>query len=178
MADEGVFPKAAGDYLFASEVNRFASAPRYLFGGSTAWIPSGTGNQELGSVVVGAGSLTNPAYIEVNFKGFKIAGATYNLFVSGIDGNQRTSIGNVINSASHGGRWSIFIGSGMKGHVHGQVLNRGGDNMDNTNIGFGAQEYNSIDPANELALIFEVGAQNGGSASLVNYNVQSYRSSL
>lgn len=63
---EGTFPKVDGDILYGSEANRLASVSRGLFIGSMIAAGSATGIQETGSIVIGAGSLTNPAFIEIN----------------------------------------------------------------------------------------------------------------
>jgi len=62
---EGVFPKIAGDALYASEINSFALGTRCFGAGSTIWVLSGTAYQDAGSVVINAGSLTNPAFLSI-----------------------------------------------------------------------------------------------------------------
>ena len=76
---EGVFSKADGEILYASEVNRFARGGGVI-GTITpsANLASGTAYTDIGSIVIGAGSLTNPCFIQFTSflnRGFDGSGA-------------------------------------------------------------------------------------------------------
>lgn len=65
MANEGEFPKSDGDILYASEVNNFASAGHFIEVGSFATIGSATAEQDIGSIVIPANTLTNFSNIRI-----------------------------------------------------------------------------------------------------------------
>jgi hypothetical protein len=67
MAGEGVFPKSAGDIAYASEANRFAGAGKFIATGSFS-VVSGTSYQTTGSILIGAGSVSNPCVINVDWR--------------------------------------------------------------------------------------------------------------
>lgn len=86
---EGDLPKVNGDILYASEVNRFAGAPQFLFIGSTINVGSQTALQNAGSLVIGAGSLSNPAHINM-YGSWNVNSAqvtNFRLHISGINRN-------------------------------------------------------------------------------------------
>lgn len=64
---EGSFPKSDGDIFFASEANRFARGGRYFFIGSLTQVGSQTAVNNMGSVVINTGSLSNPAHILITY---------------------------------------------------------------------------------------------------------------
>src|SRR3990167_6468255 len=66
MATEGGFPKATGDVLYSSEVNRFATSLRHFTQGSTGW-SAGVAAEVVGSTVINAGSLTNPTILTIDW---------------------------------------------------------------------------------------------------------------
>ena len=68
MTAEGDFPKAGGDIIYASEVNRFARAGELIVAGSNNFIgvPSGTNYQVAGSFFIAPGSLPSTGLVEIN----------------------------------------------------------------------------------------------------------------
>lgn len=60
---EGVFPKIGNDPLYASEITRFAGLNFVIAGSKTITVGSSSEIQDLGSIVIPAGSLTNPCFI-------------------------------------------------------------------------------------------------------------------
>jgi hypothetical protein len=64
---EGVFPKVGNDPIYYSEINQFASAGKFIAAGSFP-VTSGTSYQSAGSVLIGAGSVSNPCLINVDWR--------------------------------------------------------------------------------------------------------------
>src|SRR3990167_11466312 len=63
---EGVFTKIGNDPIYASEVNKFGRGNTYFLGGSNfIWVGSTAAGSDVGSFVIGAGSLSDPCIIEI-----------------------------------------------------------------------------------------------------------------
>lgn len=118
MTAEGTFPKIAGDIAYASEANKFNASYRCLYIGSMGLVTSGAGvTTDIGSFVIGAGSLTNPCHIILEFVA---SGGAANVLtpiglqVSGLSANNQVNI----TTADIGmGRFDCYVGSPLCGRL-------------------------------------------------------------
>jgi hypothetical protein len=127
MTAEGTFPKIAGDVIYASEVNKFASR-LYATTGSTASFNSGTAIQTLGSFIIPGGTLTSPSLIDFRFRLTNIAkpvircsGASANNAYTGVSFFDKPV-----------GRVQFYTGSPWYGWIFSEVgqSNAGGESVD------------------------------------------------
>jgi len=158
MAGEGVFPKVGGDIAFASEANRFAAGVSRSITGSFAYRTTAT-LDDVGSIVWGAGSLTNPCRIY-------IAGAIHTvdaaqagilrLLISGTSSNASFTINN--NQSLTGIiPFTAVFALGSPGSCYGMATfsSLGGDVAAKmSNVGFGGYDAS-------LATVLKVGLSYG-----------------
>ncbi len=162
MTDEGTFPKIDGDILYGSEVNKFNNAGEFLKIGSTLSVGSATIIQTAGSVLIPAGSLSNPCHLQINFlNNIGASAITQNIIgVSGTSGSITLSAGSNIGRDFRFGRANIFIGSPMSGCGALQV--QGGDiQFDVVNGGIFQVDgdlASNIDPSEPLVIFFNLKA--------------------
>ncbi|MCH7519765.1 MAG: hypothetical protein IH964_12170 [Candidatus Dadabacteria bacterium] len=175
---EGDFPKSTGNVLFASEVNRLAGAGR-AFGWTSGLdnLTSGTDFQDLGSVVISAGSLSNPALIiaDLFVNTFQGVSRKIKWIISGASSN--TSIQST--TPFGGNLYSqirAFTGSPVNGFfsVTSDTLEFG----DNNNVQ--AQGFNNLNTGSEVVVLIQIqtsGAAAGvGSVGMGALTVQGFRS--
>ena len=67
MTAEKVFPKSDGDISYASEVNNFALSSKYIGSANFTITGSATAFVTIGSFLFGAGSLSNPVFLEIPY---------------------------------------------------------------------------------------------------------------
>src|SRR3990167_3927275 len=124
---EGTFPKLGGDPLYASEVNSFASAGRFIKGGSIA-IPSGTDTRITGSVLIPTGSLSNPASINIDWRNFQSDG-TGSVFpyweISGLSTNSAINFQSLYDTSEKTGEIKYIVGSPFLGRALGLLYLQG-----------------------------------------------------
>ena len=86
---EGVFPKVGGDPGYYSEANRFAGAGGFIYIGSTLNVGSQTAIQTAGSLLIRAGSLSNPCHISMygNWNIQSEQKTKFTIQISGLTGN-------------------------------------------------------------------------------------------
>lgn len=174
MTNEGVFPKIDGDVLYASEANRFAGAGRALFAGS---FPSISATGEMGSIVIGAGSLSNSAWIQ----GFMKVGMgdTQNILVLRVSGAQGYNTGMGLGSNVHNGNILVTIdmllGSPSAANIMA-VTSRAQDAMSTASIQHASSALsNNTNIADSGLVIFFGGSIIAGAMTINGYNLQSFR---
>ena len=97
MAIEGQFPKVDGDYVFGTEATRFARAGGFighLNASDLTAVSSGTAVQTVGSLVINAGSLTDPCIFKAISQSRSTAGNVgfaHHMRLSGTDFGADTS---------------------------------------------------------------------------------------
>jgi len=176
MANEGEFPKTDGDILYASETNRFAGACRTLGIGAFAGPGSGTATQVVGSILVGAGSVSNPCELKVSFYGNKAAQARWSVQLSGT--GQSTSIndpgaGSKVSGVTKGDYNSI-VGSPFNGHS--SIFVTTVNNADEPILRrTGYLAVNNFDVSSDFVIFFNVRNQNAAGGSIHSYSIQAFR---
>jgi hypothetical protein len=104
MVGQNVFPKADGDILFGSEVSRFFTAGQFIAAGSFGILNSGTATQNFGSIVIPAGSLSNPCDLFLNFHTITTTPGNSGIWfitVSGLSSNATINLGNASPTRAH-----------------------------------------------------------------------------
>jgi hypothetical protein len=176
MAGEGEFPKAGGDVAYASEANRFASAGRYVELGSTGLVVgSATAYQEAGSILIGAGSLTNPCSFVGMFVVNRFGGAhsSLRITVSGASAhgsilvNDQGNATNPVTATYQAIAGSPYFGRMLTSHTIGQPT-------DSTNQWVSCQELINLDTSQ--AVVIDLSIINNGESGFVYYDIQSFRS--
>ena len=93
---EGVFPKVGNDPIYYSEVNRFAQN-NVMSAGSFPGVSSGTAIQDIGSFVIGPGSIGNPSSIRgkvlINCPNANPEATRFFVLISGVNTNSTLEIG-------------------------------------------------------------------------------------
>lgn len=121
---EGVYPKdtSANGILYPSEVNEFANSGRFVSTGSFGFVVSGTASQTVGSVVIPAGSLTNPCKLVVDFRSTlagNVNNQVWSLVISGASSNGSVPFQqNGTSSLPVVGQISILAGSPLAGYLY------------------------------------------------------------
>ena len=151
MAGEGVFPKSAGDVAYASEANRFYNSPHTFFIGSTQSINSGTSFQVNGSVLIEAGSMTNPMSFHIDFYHTGAGTANRRFKISGLSTNA-TVEGTAQAGDPHLGTVNIVVGSPANGTMWFWEARADNNNTDSTRDN--AQPDN-LDTTQDLVIFFE-----------------------
>jgi len=167
---EGTFPKVDGDILYASEVNRFASAGRGFYIGSGV-IGSATAYQNLGSVVIGPGSLSNPCLLVVDVM---MATNAIKVQISGLAANNYVEISGATST-------SIFmsaratLGSPYPGRILGIASPDATQiNAKSNSALLGATStINHLDTGSTVVVFVKAASDSAGAVG--NYSVQSFR---
>ena len=160
MTDEGTFPKIDGDTFFASEANRNHNNT-YI--GST--IPSnqesGTDWVEVGSIVIPAGSFTNPAFMRFSYipnesrTGFRLEVSGESANVEHVFHQPTTSSTNFM------GNSSILVGSPLNGFINNYLMP-----LQNAAVGDfigGFANINNLYAGSEVVFKFNLRAASAGS---------------
>ena len=185
MASEGEFPKIDGDVLFASEANRFASAGRFVGIGSFAAIGSATAKQDIGSVVIPAGSLSNPCSLVMDLVYLRTGGDSADQLtvqLSGLSKNSQLTIGS--GNVWGGGEKNLIcayrgiIGSPFTG-FHRMIMFSAdeSDNKVNQTTTTSAQNFNNINTGSELVINFKANSSNASNFA-TSYFIQSFGDGL
>ena len=173
MANEGEFPKVDGDISYASEGNRFAGAGRTIFIGSTGVIGSATAIRSTGSVLIAAGSLTNPAHIMIDYRVDKNSRADVILSVSGASANATVTLGSTAQGHVVGGA-TVLVGSPFKGLL--EAFSRGmlleGKDLHRYNA------LDDLDTTEPVVIDFSLGSQSSANGQFALYSIQSFRNSM
>lgn len=166
---EGTFPKVDGDIQFATEVNRFASAGRYVQVGSIAQIASGATVQDLGSILISPGSLSNPAQVTIDMSSLKNARDDINLEVSGPGANGTISAGSFIADPHFKGTFTI--GSPGSGFIN--LMSFGNGNFQD---GVGTSKIASLNDLDAgSAVVIKFSAIASANLAIPSFSVQSFR---
>ena len=176
MTAEGTFPKIAGDIAYASEANRFAGAGRYIAIGSTSNITSGTGIQNIGSVLIGAGSLSNPSILYLygyhSHNNLERIGVT----ISGVNSNSTLYMGSNTGTYLFDGK--LIVGSpNMPGSNFSLIYCGTGTNEVNTTFVQSTGSIANIDPGSKICILFTVSGATA-SSNPATYSIQSFRGGL
>jgi hypothetical protein len=172
MTAEGVFPKIAGDIAYASEANRFARAGGFISNGSFYnVISSGTAFQVMGSIVIGAGSLTNPCELQILFKNEKNARDNLSISISGASANGTCLLGSVITNCA--GRVNIYAGSPFEGIMLGYSAGWSADYAANTHSAISLTNLDTSAP-----VVISFGANASANQRINSYSIQAFRGSL
>ena len=171
---EGTFPKSDGDILFASESNKFFNAGTFYETGSNFRIISGTGFTTVGSALIGAGSLGNPAIIDISCWVQKPASSIMGFEISGAGVNTQITVGSP-SAIPNIARSKIFVGSPMVGNLEGYIYHAV-DNTDDTQnrIFWGAGSILHLDTT--LATVVKINMQTNGvglASGIVNWGIYS-----
>ena len=174
MTAEGVFPKIGGDVIYASEVNRFAGAGRFCGIGSFVIEASGAAYQ-LGSVVIGAGNLTNPCGLTIDWYP-EYQTRAIKLEVSGASGNGAITHTHPTDSNLQAMVCSAQLGSPYIGYLHGfSTFSHDKAELYNYTTNFGGISIAQLDTTKDVCIKFYMITKSANSGF---YNVQSYRSSV
>ena len=175
MVAEGVFPKADGDIIYTSEINRFASAGRFLSMGSTILSTSGTASQIIGSVLVGAGSLSTNSQILLNMNITKGSQDVVTVMFSGISTNFSLTAGSSSSVAHPNGQLTALLGSPL-GCSAVLMMHTNGNNFSLTSteqISWSAGTATSFDAGSAFIVSFQGIYSNN--TSQIFYGLQGYR---
>ena len=131
---EGVYPKINGDALYSSEINRLAQGG-YLAHGS--FVTRGVNN--LGSIFIGAGSLSNPVTLLINFSCNKGSSEKIGFSFSGNGANTgELTFGSATSAAENvAGYIMANLGSfstGYNGTMYATTQEVGGDGHINSTV--------------------------------------------
>lgn len=177
MANEGEFPKNDGDFIYASEVNRCAGAGRFLGAGSTIWITSGTAYQDMGSIVVGAGSVTNPGIVTLDFRTSNVPDVFgLHIILSGATANGAIGIhsgAGMTNEPFHT-HFKALVGSPLSGCIIAQSF--GTALWDNTTQTSSSNDLKNFDLSQQFVILIR--GVTTGSVAISHYNAQAFRGSL
>lgn len=180
MTNEGVFPKIDGDVLYASEANRFAGAGRFLGAGSFVEVNGGTSTTvDVGSVIIGAGSLSRNSHIYLTYQVTRTGGTdtVLRIRMSG------AGLGNgTFNLQPPGGvsqgTVDIVTGSPRAGKMFGWEIVA----SDSTSMNGGvasATTLNNFNTGSAFVIKWEAVFQTtAGSLTMQSYDIQGFRSSL
>lgn len=172
---EGTFPKIDSDLLYASEANRLAYAPRFLVIGSGINVGSVTGFQNLGSILIGAGSVSNPCEIGIKARVYGGATGKMGFVFSGAQGNQSVYIGG--NQAENTADLYAILGSPLENIIKATTSQPdGGDTTSNTIWwqSVGSRHFNTGSPF----VIFWQGSAVTQFMSGLIWSVQSFRGQI
>lgn len=178
MTNESVFPKIAGDVLYASEVNRFAGASQRLAGGSKVVLGSTSVGVNVGSFSIPVGSLiANDLFkFDVSFitsNGGANCSGTF--ILSGTQGNVSMGLGGTV-AGGFGTNICMFVASGPSAN-DGGVAWRTTINSNHSVIG----EYSSTTFRPEDSILWGIikASQDATTGSLtVRYNAYKCRQSI
>lgn len=177
---EGVFPKSTGDIWFASEVNRVASAGRYIEIGSFSQVISGTAAQDVGSIVINAGSLTNPCQISFHLKIDKNARDNITIEISGLSANDSIALGSNIATGQVIVNGNMLLGSPLIGNISATAIVRTATNLDVSTINrmkYSSKNLEQLDTS-QKTVIKLLGSSISGNFNLFSYGFQAFRSTL
>lgn len=167
---EGVFPKIGNDPIYASEINRYATAGQLWATGSTDFVGSQTARQVLGSVVFNAGSLSNPAFIEMQLRyTMEQSASTLYIGASGISSFKEIGVGSAYASAGMLNA-KIFAGSPMKGMITCTNMFNANNFINLQSAGNGYLD--NLNTSNETVILFSTKA--AGSMNIDSYYIQAY----
>ena len=169
MANEGQFPKIDGDILYASEVNDFRRANRFFVIGSGVNVESGTGFQSLGSILIGAGSVSNPCQIiataffihDIN----QVNQVTWR--ISGAQGNQSVTLGSTFLQSTQ--TLNAILGSPSQNMVSLRAVAGNGTGNTTTNYTIGSSRFNT-----GSSFVIEWLTTSGACSGLI-WSVQAFR---
>ncbi len=174
MTNEGVFPKTDGDILFPSETNRFASAGQFIATGSFVTIGSQTATQDFGSVVITAGSLSNPFTLYGTL--YHTNAATRNnlrIMVSGVGVNRTIVHGS--GTANRFINFNVLAGSPFNGALQQELFGISVGGADG-NRKHAANTLNDLDPGSDIVILFT--GEEAGNSTIESYNIQSFRGTV
>lgn len=181
MTAEGVFPKISGDILFPGDVNKLAKANEFIvIGSGFPVVGSATADQEIGSVVIPAGLLSNPTQLTISWNATATVdntALTESLQISGNGFNGEVIVGEGISQFAGGDRsfyrGDVLIGSPFDGFVSLQVY-RGGDNR-SSNIFFAGNAItaNADIDSKDVLVIFKTKTQ--GNFEIHSYSIQAFK---
>ena len=178
MTAEGVFPKIGGDIAYASEANRFAGAGRALFTGSFQSIAA-TG--EMGSIVIGAGSLTNVAHIQGAFRGeLGNTNNSYIIRVSGAQGyNTALQIGSNVGDGNIFVDFNIIAGSPLVGNfLEGTAHDQSTMSSAAVQHSYSAMANNGNTADSGLVVFFGGSVASAATIKILGISIQSFRGGL
>lgn len=162
--------------MFASETGRFASAGRYLQIGSTATTSSGTALADIGSIVIGAGSLTNPCHIFGHFRGTWDARDNLRILVSGMNVNANVIAGSRVGTSVKMGQFECLIGNPLAGFGLMKIIGDRGDNRElEVDLSrYSTETFSNIDSGSQITIIFQANAS--ANFTIDSFSFQSFRS--
>lgn len=175
---EGVFPKVGNDPIYYSEVNRFAGAGQFIKIGSTIGITSGTNYQDAGSILIAAGSLSNPFTLMFNSLNDAQGGGqtmAYNIYISGTSANTSVNVNDAFPITS------IFYSNGL---ITGGSPFRGAtlitsalQGADNNAPQCSSTSINNLNPNEPVVVGFKI-KYNGTTSGTMFYSLQSFRGAV
>ncbi len=164
IANEGQFPKADGDYLFATEANRLA----FLDSGSFFLAASGTAFQEVGSILILPTGQSDPFNLRILFYSNPYGADDTNVRfeLSGIGQNQTVTALNTQANIVAGEFTALLGGSGgigggaNAGHI--QIISQSGGNVTATSLFVSHQGANNFDTGTDTVVKFFLQSQESG----------------
>lgn len=180
MTAEGVFPKVGGDIIYASEVNRFAGAGRFLSAGSFATIGSATASQDIGSIFIGTGSLTNPCSLFCDIFVTHNGRDSLKMTISGTGGNGNITLGSTIDGTSFI-HYDILIGSPSTSFIIGKEIKDTLTNISPSvagNIVYSTNQLTTgnVDPTQNTVVLFSAIAS--ANFTINGYTMQAFRGTI
>ncbi len=174
---EGVFPKVGNDPLFDTEVNRFAGAGQFVAIGSSDVVSSGTAFQDIGSILITAGSLSSPFEIRGNMlldgqQGGGVGGTPdLRIITSGNVNAIVTTGSNLVANADVNFQYTLNTGSPYNGYASLMAIP---DSAGNLSVQNQATEFNQLETGSDIAILFQI-RTNTNNNHLISYSFQSYR---
>src|SRR3990167_7387334 len=111
---EGIFPKVGGVPIYFSEANRFAGYKTFFIG-STASGGGGGAYVGVGSVLIGAGSVSNPCVL--HFNAFASSQFATRIRIIGLSSNIAVTVGDVDFTTNYFIKGLAFLGSPGSGII-------------------------------------------------------------
>ena len=157
---EGIFPKAGGDPVYYSEVNRFASSPQFISIGSFS--------TPLGSVLIsGTNQTSNYCELSINTH-INATNGSLCIFLSGLSNNGSVLFDTPFNLMI---KATAMVGSPGSGFLFGLSTQF---NADNTIQSSRANVLNDFNAGSPYVIMFS----GAGTGTIFNYSIQAFRGTV
>ena len=177
---QNVFPKIGGDPLYYTEANRFAGAGQFISMGSTGIIGSQTADAVAGSILINAGSLSNPAHLIIDALVTRAATPIGVLIsISGLSSNGLINVGSNIDTTQIIVHCDITAGSIFNGLMRAEARRSATTNVDyiTDRSKYTAATTSSLHTGSPVVISFGF-RENTGNSNFDSFSVQSFRGAL
>lgn len=173
---EGSFPKSDGDIFFASEANRFGGAGRFVEMGSFAAIASGISPQDIGSIVINAGSLSNPAHLWGTLKYTSNARDNITINISGVSKNAFFTGGSQLENGFIS--FNAVVGSPFPGNIHATTYRGGGGGNYITDNEMMVHDVSLSNLDTTETVVILISGTASAAMGIDSYSIQSFRGAV